>query len=74
MPTTEDGPEIRALSLETGQQKIVVDEAINPYYVSTGYLVYQKRPNVLGPPPSAVWAAPFDLAKSRGDRRLRPDP
>ncbi len=59
---TEDGREIRALSLETGQQKIVVDEAINPYYVSTGHLAG----------PFAVWAAPFDLARLevRGDSVL----
>ncbi len=57
---TEDGLEIRALSLEDGQQKIVVDEAFNPYYVSTGHLVYQDR-RVAGT--SAVWAAPFDLAR-----------
>ena len=50
---------------ETGQQKIVVDEAINPYYVSTGHLVYQAGP-------FAVWAAPFDLARLevRGDSVL----
>ena len=68
----EDDTEIWALSLENGQQKILVDEAVNPYYVSTGYLVYQKRPNVLGPSPSAVWAAPFDLAglEVRGDSVL----
>ena len=56
----QDGPEIRALSLETGQQKIVVDEAINPYYVSTGHLVYQQGKRGAGS--SAVLAAPFDLA------------
>ena len=68
---TKDGPQIRALSLESGQQTILVDEAKNPYYVSTGHLVYQKPPNVSGPP-SAVWAAPFDLARLevRGDSVL----
>ncbi len=54
----DDGVQIRVLSLETGQQKIVVDEAINAYYLPTGHLVYQEP----SPGARAVLAAPFDLA------------
>ena len=36
-------PQIRVLSLETGEQKIVVEEGINAYYAPTGHLVYQGR-------------------------------
>ena len=48
-------PQIRVLSLETGEQKIVVEEGINAYYAPTGHLVYQARD-------MSLMAAPFDLA------------
>ena len=50
------GPrQIRVLSLQTGEQKVVVEEGINAYYAPTGHLVYQRR--------GALLAAPFDLAR-----------
>ena len=53
---TDGGPhQIRALSLETGEQKIVVEEGVNPYYAPTGHLVYQAWDR-------SLMAAPFDLA------------
>ena len=59
--------QIRALSLETGQQKIVVEKANNAYYVPTGYLLYHdlssRHPSLMGyEVVSALFAAPFDLA------------
>ncbi len=48
-------PQIRVLSVETGEQKIVVEEGVNAYYAPTGHLVYQVRD-------MSVMAAPFDLA------------
>ena len=48
-------PQIRVLSLETGEQKIVVEEGINAYYAPTGHLVYQAKDR-------SLMAAPFDLA------------
>ena len=47
--------QIRVLSLETGEQKVVVDGGINAYYAPTGHLVYQGQ--------RALLAAPFDLAR-----------
>ena len=47
--------QIRVLSLETGEQKVVVDDGINAYYAPTGHLVYQGQ--------AALLAAPFDLAR-----------
>ena len=35
--------QIRVLSLQTGQQKVVVDGSINAYYAPTGHLVYLRR-------------------------------
>ena len=54
-------PQIRALSLRTGQQKIVLDKAVNGYYLPTGHLVYRdySRRN----PSKALSAAPFDLRR-----------
>ena len=52
---TDRGSQIRVLSLETGEQKMVVEDGINAYYAPTGHLVYQWKGNLL--------AAPFDLAK-----------
>ena len=48
-------PQIRVLALETGEQKIVVEEGVNPYYAPTGHLVYQAKG-------MSLMAAPFDLA------------
>ncbi len=48
-------PQIRVLALETGEQKIVVEQGINAYYTPTGHLVYQARD-------MSLMAAPFDLA------------
>ncbi|MDA2924960.1 winged helix-turn-helix domain-containing protein, partial [Acidobacteria bacterium AH-259-L09] len=39
---TDGRHQIRVLSLETGEQKIVVEESINAYYAPTGHLVYQQ--------------------------------
>ncbi len=47
--------QIRVLSLETGEQKVVVDDGFNAYYAPTGHLVYQRR--------STLLAAPFDLGR-----------
>ena len=47
-------PQIRVLSLETGEQKIVVEEGVNAYYAPTGHLVYQAKSE-------SLMAAPFDL-------------
>ena len=47
--------QIRVLSLETGEQKVLVNKGINAYYAPTGHLVYQRR--------GALLAAPFDLAR-----------
>ncbi len=41
------------LSLETGEQKIVLDEGRQAHYLPTGHLVYAKTENLM--------AAPFDL-------------
>ncbi len=43
------------LSLETGEQKVVVEDGVNAYYAPTGHLVYQGQ--------AALLAAPFDLAR-----------
>ena len=59
--------QVRTLSLETGQWRTVVEDAMNPYYVDTGHLLYE---DVSGKNPSLTdyeWitslvAAPFDLA------------
>ncbi|MDA2923602.1 winged helix-turn-helix domain-containing protein [Acidobacteria bacterium AH-259-L09] len=51
----DDRSQIRVLSLETGEQKIVVDDGINAYYAPTGHLVCQ-----LG---GALMAVPFDLER-----------
>ena len=53
--TANNRPQIRVLSLETGEQKVVVDDGINAYYAPTGHLVYQRQRTLL--------AAPFDLAR-----------
>jgi serine/threonine-protein kinase len=43
----------RVLSLETGDQKIVVEGGRQAHYLPTGYLVYEREGNLM--------AAPFDL-------------
>ena len=47
--------QIRVLSLQTGEQKVLVDGGSNAYYAPTGHLVYQRR--------EALLAAPFDLGR-----------
>ena len=47
---------IALLSLETGEQKTVVEGARNARYASTGHLVYSTMPG------DTLMAAPFDLA------------
>lgn len=47
--------QIRVLSLETGEQKTVVEDGINAYRAATGPLVYQQRGTLV--------AAPFDLSR-----------
>jgi hypothetical protein len=47
-------PQIAALSLETGAQKIIFEGGRHATYVDTGYLVYNKL--------STLMAVPFDLA------------
>ncbi len=49
--------QIAALSLETGEQKILVEAGQSPHYVSTGHLVYA----LVGT--GTLMAAPFDLDK-----------
>ena len=49
------GGQIRVLSLQTGKQKVLVEEGVNAYYAPTGHLVYRRR--------GALLAAPFDLAR-----------
>ena len=54
--------QIAVLSLETGEQKLVLRGGSNPHYVPTGHIVY----GVDG----TVWAVPFDLDRLEvtGDR------
>ncbi len=53
--TANNRPQIRVLSLETGEQQVVVEDGVNAYYAPTGHLVYQGL--------AALLAAPFDLAR-----------
>ena len=46
---------IRVLSLETGEQRVVVERGINGYYTAKGRLIYQEQ--------ATLKAAPFDLAR-----------
>ena len=60
--------QIRALSLQTGQQKIVLHGAINGYYLPTGHLVYhdlsRRNPSLMGwEEVRSLFAAPFDLRR-----------
>ena len=54
--------QIRVLSLETGEQKVIVDDGSNAYYAPTGHLVYQRRRALLALR-FALLAARFDLAR-----------
>ncbi len=45
--------QIAALSLETGKQKVIVEDGRQPHYLPSGHLVYERR--------GTLWAAPFDL-------------
>ncbi|MDA2924374.1 hypothetical protein MYX65_06910 [Acidobacteria bacterium AH-259-L09] len=53
--------QIRVLSLQTGEQKVVVQKGINAYYAPTGHLVYQQGRT--GGPNRTLMAAPFDLGR-----------
>ncbi len=50
----DDRRGVRVVSLETGEQKVVVEDGVNAYYAATGHLVYQRG--------EVLVAAPFDLA------------
>ena len=47
--------DVRVLSLDTGEQRMVAADGVNAYYAATGHLVYQREKVLL--------AAPFDLAR-----------
>ncbi len=48
--------QIRALSLDTGEQKTVLEGASDPHYLATGHLIYE-----LADVSGTLMAAPFDL-------------
>jgi serine/threonine protein kinase/sugar lactone lactonase YvrE len=50
-----DNPKIEALSLKTGERKLLVDEGSNPCYVRTGHLLFVRR--------GTLFAAAFDLER-----------
>jgi eukaryotic-like serine/threonine-protein kinase len=47
-------PQIAVLSLKNHQQKVLIDAATSPHYVSTGHLVYEQG--------GSLFAVPFDIA------------
>src|SRR6266852_1860337 len=51
---TLERPQIAVLSLKNHQQKILVDGATSPHYVSTGHLVYEQG--------GSLFAVPFDVS------------
>ena len=51
---TLERPQIAVLSLKNHQQKILVDGATSPHYVSTGHLVYEQG--------ASLFAVPFDVS------------
>jgi len=51
---TFERPEIAVLSLKNHQQKVLVDGATSPHYVSTGHLVYEQG--------GSLFAVPFDVS------------
>ena len=52
-PFGEGGPSIRVLSLETGEEKVLIQPGDFPHYAPTGHLIYALDEKLL--------AAPFDL-------------
>jgi hypothetical protein len=52
--TFERRPQIAVLSLKNHQQKVLVDGATSPHYVSTGHLVYEQG--------GSLFAVPFDVS------------
>ncbi len=50
-----DDAQIVVRSLPTGEQKVLIDDAADARYVSTGHIVFVRR--------GALMAAPFDLAR-----------
>jgi len=51
---TLERPQIAVLSLNNHQQKVLVDGATSPHYVSTGHLVYEQG--------GSLFAVPFDVS------------
>jgi eukaryotic-like serine/threonine-protein kinase len=51
---TFERPQIAVLSLKNHQQKVLIDGATSPHYISTGYLVYEQG--------GSLFAVPFDLS------------
>jgi serine/threonine-protein kinase len=51
---TFERPQIAVLSLKNHQQKVLIDEATSPHYVSTGHLVYEQG--------GSLFAVPFDIS------------
>jgi eukaryotic-like serine/threonine-protein kinase len=51
---TFERSQIAALSLKNHQQKVLVDGATSPHYVSTGHLVYEQG--------GSLFAVPFDIS------------
>src|SRR5712692_8709828 len=51
---TFERPQIAVLSLKNHQQKILIDGATSPHYVSTGHLVYEQG--------GSLFAVPFDIS------------
>jgi serine/threonine-protein kinase len=52
---TFENARIAALSLKTGEQKTLIEGAMNPHYLPTGQLIYAQQ--------GAILAAPFDLGR-----------
>lgn len=53
--TRLDDAEIKVVSRSTGEQKVVVEQGVNPIYSPTGHLLYAVGPTLV--------AAPFDLER-----------
>ena len=51
---TFERPQIAVLSLKNHQQRVLIDGATSPHYVSTGHLVYEQG--------GSLFAVPFDIA------------
>src|SRR5262249_48612568 len=51
---TFERPQIAVLSLKNHQQKVLIDGATSPHYISTGYMVYEQG--------GSLFAVPFDAS------------